>query len=798
MKILHITDSHATMKAPESRQDIYYLAFLKKMYELKYVIKNENIDVIVHTGDLFHGPKISDKFAGQLADIIRSYKIPMYVVPGNHDIMGYNIDTVDQTKLGLLFKTGVIKELDRNHPIQLTSASEDLVINLSGQEYYKDIDTGIDSDYEMQVDTDTADINILCIHGYLCDKPQNPNIPHTLCKDVITDADVILSGHFHESFKYESDYFNAYNPGSLMRVERNTYNKTHIPQYGILTISKEDDGDCTYSYSFRNFKVAQPSKEVFDYEKAVNDKQTLISLDNFKNSIANTNLNDDLSLSIEDIISNISHNMNINDEDLIDNIIDYYNDTVNNESEEMKFVQDGYISDINRKHISAVEIHNFQSHKDTTVTFDEGLNVIVGNSNSGKTAILRAIRWVIDNYPLGSDFITTGEDECSVTLYFNDGTYITRTRTRNDAGSYHVHGKNYNPDGSVNYWDQTYKGFANNLPIEIANVHQMPKVDLLPNDMSLHLNMMNQLDGPFLIADSAAVKANVIGRLTGTQNIDMVIKKANAASTKISHSIKTLEKENKKREEDLSFKEEDINDYKAKAEAIDDFCEHFFAVKDLATIVYSAVGKIIESNDKIKVMQDSLGKLSALQRSLIWCFEVAKRLRSTLLVIKSLNTYIEKKNALDKSIKYKALYDEADKIHNFVSTATEKIRFGIDIIKKYEKYVHTKDRINTIKSYLDNYNDVIQNVNVIKDIIENRSKGLSIGISYNNKNQRLKELRVNIVEIENTITDYTHDKEDLIKEQLKVFNENDLCPCCGQKLRSDDRKLQVLSFMKGR
>ena len=62
MKILHITDSHGTVKSPESRQDVYYLAFLKKFYELGLVIKQQHIDMVIHTGDLFHTARVSDKF----------------------------------------------------------------------------------------------------------------------------------------------------------------------------------------------------------------------------------------------------------------------------------------------------------------------------------------------------------------------------------------------------------------------------------------------------------------------------------------------------------------------------------------------------------------------------------------------------------------------------------------------------------------------------------------------------------------------------------------------------------------
>ena len=120
MKILHITDSHGTVKGPESRKDIYYITFLKKLYELGLIIKKYDIKMVIHTGDLFHTARVSDKFAGQVSEMIKAMGIPFYVVPGNHDIEGYTTDTIDQTKLGLLAKAKVVTILDRDNPICIT------------------------------------------------------------------------------------------------------------------------------------------------------------------------------------------------------------------------------------------------------------------------------------------------------------------------------------------------------------------------------------------------------------------------------------------------------------------------------------------------------------------------------------------------------------------------------------------------------------------------------------------------------------------------------------------------------
>ena len=56
--------------------------------------------------------------------------------------------------------------------------------------------------------------------------------------------------------------------------------------------------------------------------------------------------------------------------------------------------------------IKQINIKNFQSHKSTQLKLDPGVNVIVGSSDSGKTAIIRAYLWVVDNRPLGNAFVS--------------------------------------------------------------------------------------------------------------------------------------------------------------------------------------------------------------------------------------------------------------------------------------------------------------------------------------------------------------------------------------------------------
>jgi exonuclease SbcC len=805
MKILHITDSHGTVKSPESRTDVYYLSFLKKMYELKYVIQQHDIKLIIHTGDLFHSARVSDKFTGQLAEIIKSYGIPMYVVPGNHDIEGYTINTLDQTKLGLLYKTGVVKELDRGkNPIQLKHQKENLNISIVGQEYYKDIDTGNMSDFEMRNNNPNANFNILAIHGYLCNSPQHPDIKCTQCKDVVTDADVILSGHFHESFEYHGADFSVYNPGSMMRVEQTAYNKTHLPQYGILEITN-NNGIVQHTYTMHPFKVAEPSEKVFDYTLKNQKKKTLITLENFKNSIANTNFNSNLNTSIENIINNVAGNLSVT-QDIIDKTIDVYHDALNNSPDKLE-VQQGYIADVSRKIIKRVEIKNFQSHEHTVVEFKDGLNTIIGESNSGKTSILRAIRWCLDNDPKGSDFITTGRDDCSVTVVFDDDTSIVRKRTRNDSGTYDVVGKTIQPDGTVSKWTQTYKGFANNLPIEIMNIHQMPKINLT-KDICTHLNMMSQLDGPFLVTESPQVKAAIIGRLTGTQIIDLGIKETNKKILSNSKTIKTYTQEKADRENEL-FRYQYLPFYERYVKGFDLICKYCESKMNVITNVEMTLDEL---HQRRKIINDITNNIVQIQNN-IDMYNIMLAIKTYMAKqLEIVDMYNELKdvmlhiNSLQKQIKWLIVLTS---FRSFVDSA--KLETGLygQLMSSYARTTllhqqmidNTTLRNNltveiaTVETTKKCFSDIYKYAQVLLQDISN-TKGLYD--KYVIRRQNANQQNDIAIQWNVEVNHLTSQIEELINQQKQMIKQNNICPCCGQKITSEEHVLNINNFMKGK
>lgn len=791
MKILHITDSHGTVKGPESRKDVYYITFLKKMYELSYVVKRYNIDMVIHTGDLFHTARVSDKFAGQVSGMIRAMGVPFYVVPGNHDIEGYTIDTIDQTKLGLLAKTGVITLLERDAPILITGTQngEEYTVAISGQEYYAHIDEGNMSDFEMQ--QDEADLNILAIHGYLTSTPQHPDIKCTMCHDVITDADIILTGHYHRQFEWsDGQGVNIFNPGSMMRVEQTDYNKTHRPQYGILDIGLDDSGNIVWDYNFHEFRIAEDSTVVFDYDSKYKAKHTSITLEGFKNSLANTVSQVNVSSNnIQTIIQNICSGASI-DPQIEKKAIDVYNLTLQSAPDEFE-VRAGFIEG-NHKKISHVVLKNFQSHEDTTLYFDKGLNIIVGESNNGKTAILRAIMWAIDNEPLGTDFIMAGKDECSVSVYFDDGTSIKRSRTRKDTGEYEI----YYHDENGKLQCGQYKGFTFAVPVEVANVHQMPKVNIT-KDIETHLNVLSQLDPPFLITESPMVKASAIGRITGTHILDSGVKQSNKT---IQSNKKTIKVHN----DTLVEKNNELNKLQDPA-LLESFFKHHQAIVNYINSKYNRILKINEHYNKICLQDKIIDSTKASyeeKKAMAKLLPFANSAREKVERCLKINSLLDNYGCIDKRIymteediercnmlmKVQVIGKQAG-VHLFnviqLSEGFKKVNFISDSI------LETSDKATSGKEFAHHIESIIAYCNILHGFISKVKPKLDLIDELSVKEQTLKaELSSHkkfIKTLKTSITKTT-------KEQNKYVLDNGICPCCGQPVTETTHSESIINF----
>ena len=521
VKLVVINDTQIKSANPKSRIDHYETTIINKMIETGEIAKTENANLIIHTGDMFDIPKISERLLGLIAEIIRSYGVPMVVVPGNHDIYGYNINTINNTSLGLLAKTGVVKLLTRAMPCMLDI--DGIKVNIQGQEYHAQIDQR-DPKLDYYIDLKIpADYYILAVHGMLISGGGHPSMPWTDISNIPPGPDYIFAGHWHPGFDPAVNQHSTriFNYGSAVRDKATQDAKLRSVGVLVATLEKNKKHN---KFEFIEFKYAQPADKVLDFNANLLKHLKTNYLANFKQALANAS--NFKAIDVNAILTNKATAMSMLQSALdgiqeAEQLVDTFHQKL-----------DGYVDKGYSQYITEVEIVNFQSHKDTLIKFNSGTNAITGPSNNGKTAALRAIRWCLFNEPPGNEFMRTGASKSRVKIVFSDNTWIERERTRTAAGIYRIF------DGK----DVTeFKGFHNKMPPEIASIHQMPNIQF-SKDIKTNLNIADQLSAPFLLSESPGTRALILGNLTGVDVIDAAIKETGRKAASLTKGIKERQK----------------------------------------------------------------------------------------------------------------------------------------------------------------------------------------------------------------------------------------------------------------
>lgn len=217
IRLLYFTDPHIRGSNPRARIDDFPAAMKSKLREVWKLAADLECRAVICGGDLFDRPDPAYIVAGEFAAVLSECPVPLYTVPGNHEIYGYNLDTVPRTVLGLLAQIEVVQLLNRTEPVVLED--DDFAVYITGQGYHGDMDRS-QADYQTGLESIPGRVKVHVVHGMLVEKPLPYEAPHTLIKDLVTDADVVLAGHEHIGFgtrQCKNDVF-CINPGALGRV----------------------------------------------------------------------------------------------------------------------------------------------------------------------------------------------------------------------------------------------------------------------------------------------------------------------------------------------------------------------------------------------------------------------------------------------------------------------------------------------------------------------------------------------------------------------------------------------------
>lgn len=172
--------------------------------------------------------------------------------------------------------------------------------------------------------------------------------------------------------------------------------------------------------------------------------------------------------------------------------------------------------------LTRVSITNFQSLKQ--VDLELGVfTVIVGPSSTGKSALIRAFKALASNVR-GVQVITRGQKAMAITAR-TETTWITLERNER-GGTYKLTGGDA---GS-----QVFTKLGGDVPPQVTEALRIEPV----SDSGGSVNFAGQFDKPYLLDESGATVARVLGELTNVTAIFEAVRNANRIRQNAASTVK--------------------------------------------------------------------------------------------------------------------------------------------------------------------------------------------------------------------------------------------------------------------
>lgn len=221
MKLIALSDIHATSRQPIGRSDNYLLTCMTKL-DFIYSYASNIRATVIQTGD--YVDKTRDwLMVALLMELLKKYQVKTYVIPGQHDMYYRNIEEnkIRSTTMGILREAGLVTFLHQ----KVTPG-----VALYGAGWKRDIPEK--SLYEKEVH-----YRVLLIHSSIA-MNQESHVSTIGAKKFLKKHkdrfDLIVCGDIHKSFKYSLGESTILNTGPILRKEANEYNLNHKPHFYVI------------------------------------------------------------------------------------------------------------------------------------------------------------------------------------------------------------------------------------------------------------------------------------------------------------------------------------------------------------------------------------------------------------------------------------------------------------------------------------------------------------------------------------------------------------------------------------
>ncbi len=147
--------------------------------------------------------------------------------------------------------------------------------------------------------------------------------------------------------------------------------------------------------------------------------------------------------------------------------------------------------------IDSLQIRNFQAHGRLKIQFAPGVTAIVGPTNCGKSAVMRALIWIVRNKPTGTAFMKHGETSARARITLGE---LKVARIREKSENCYLLG------------DESLRAMGADVPGAVISALRIADASI-----------QQQHDSPYMLGLSPRALAEEINRITGCDEVDAVM-----------------------------------------------------------------------------------------------------------------------------------------------------------------------------------------------------------------------------------------------------------------------------------
>lgn len=330
--------------------------------------------------------------------------------------------------------------------------------------------------------------------------------------------------------------------------------------------------------------------------------------------------------------------------------------------------------------IKSIAIKNFRTHQNTTLELSDGINIVVGFPDSGKTNIIRSLLWVLTNRPLGFRFHSdiAQDTDTSVKIDFKECQWIELSKNKKAA--------NY----TTSIDKEALKAIGQEVPDSVSSIANMSE-----------LNIQKQLDRHFLICSTPAEVAKVFNRITRLEKIDKTV-------SLLTTDINSCNKEIKQSSEaivDLQSQIDaigDLSEMESECKAMIEYQDQIAEIESNQEALKGKINSIIFASTSMQKYQGvekasvDFQAIEALQDDLQTLEEESNDLES---FIQALESAAGKYKALEKHVKnisvdYELLQSQSKALEDYQDEINELQEHISDVERVHEAMIAVRDRRN--------------------------------------------------------------------------------------------------------